>query len=205
MSNQIKITKDAIKACLFKEISDASQETDCPFTAEEIEYFFEHVFPTLDDDDGFYSHYDAAMQMSDKDFEVCFWDFGYANSNEILADISCINYDTKLFHIDDLDDCKELAKSFSDHEALQAVLTSNIQPNHKAEIFNILSEQHDSQRHGDYDTLKDNVITFEYRYREYITPEKFLQNYDGTIAKAILRRKIQRNAKATNTAKAHKI
>lgn len=99
MSNQMKITKDSVKACLFKEISDTSQETDCPFSAEEIEYFFEHVFPTLDDDDGFYSHYDAAMQMSDKDFEVCFWDFGYANSNEILADISCINYDTKLFHI----------------------------------------------------------------------------------------------------------
>lgn len=202
--NTIKpITKAIVKAHLFQEIADASQETDCPFTAEQIEYFFENVFANLDDDEGFYRHYDAAMQMSDKDFEACFWDHHNMHSNfgtyDVLGAMSCISYDTKLFHIDDLADCKELSENFPEREAMQAMLLSNLDPKHKVELFNELGEKYDIQKHGDYDTIKENVISYEYRHRSMIRPDFFLMEYDGVIAKALLKRDYEQRYQLKDT------
>lgn len=186
------ITKAIVKAHLFQEIANISKETDCPFTAEQIEYFFEYVFPDLEDEDGFFRHYDAAMQMSDKDFEACFWDhhnaFEQIGTYDVLSTMSCISFDTKLFHLNTLDDCKKLGENFPERYALQAMLLSNIEPKHKVELFNELGEKYDIQQHGDYDTIKENIIIYEYRHKEYITCGMFLESYDGVIAKAILKR-----------------
>jgi hypothetical protein len=201
------ITKDLIKACLFKEISDASLETECPFSVKDIEYFFENVFPNLEDEDGFFKHYDASMNMSDKDFETCFWDhhnaFEQTGTYEVMSTMSCINHDTKLFHLNDLADCKKLGENFPEREAMQAMLLSNIEPNQKIEIFKALSESYSISVHSHYDTIKENVVShdYEYRYGEFITPETFLDSYDGVIAKAILRRNMQTKAQAKSAAK----
>ena len=203
MNTDTPITKAIVKAHLFQEIADASQETDCPFTAEQIEYFFENVFANIDDDNGFYKHYDAAMQMSDKDFEACFWDHHNAYSQtgayDVLSTMSSINYDTKLFHLDDLGDCKELGKSFPEREAMRAMLLSNIETKHKVELFNALSESYSISAHSDYDSIKENIIIYEYRYREYITPETFIENYDGVIAKALLKRSYEQKYQPKDT------
>ena len=199
------ITKAIVKAHLFQEIADASTRTDCPFTTDQIEYFFENVFANIEDDDGFFRHYDATMQMSDKDFEACFWDhhnsFEQTGAYDVLSTMSSINYDTKLFHLDDIGDCKKLGKDFPEREAMQAMLLSDLEPKHKVELFNDLSESYSASVHSDYDTIKNNIIIFEYRYRESITLENFLDSYDGVIAKAILRRNMQTKAQAKSAVK----
>lgn len=209
MNTTKPITKEIVKAYLFKEIADASLETDCPFTADDIEYFFENILPNLEDDDGIYSHYDATFNLSDKDFETMFWDHHNAFEGEgaynVIETITCINHDTKLFHLNDLDDCKKLSENFPKHEALQAILLSNLEPKHKVEIFMTLAESYANSIFSDYDTLKGDIITFEYRYREYTTTEAFLENYDGVIAKSVLKRNFENKMPRKSKRKANKI
>lgn len=209
MNSQKPITKEIVKADFFKEIADASLETDCPFTADDIKHFFENVLPYLDDDDGIYHHYDATFNLSDKDFETVFWDhhnaFEAEGAYNVIQTITCINYDTKLFHLNDLDDCAKLSENFPKHEELQSMLASNIEPKHKADIFLVLAESYTNSIHLDYSTLKDNVITHEYRYREFTTTETFLENYDGAIAKSVLKRNFESKMPNKSKTKSMKI